>query len=45
VILTDHRVIDWSAVARQARLIVDTRNAIRTPHPHVFKLGGGDGRR
>jgi UDP-N-acetyl-D-glucosamine dehydrogenase len=45
VILTDHRVIDWPAVVRQAPLIVDTRNAIKTPHPHVFKLGGGDARR
>ena len=44
VILTDHRTIDWSSVVRQARLIVDTRNAIKTSHPHVFKLGGGDRR-
>jgi UDP-N-acetyl-D-glucosamine dehydrogenase len=42
VILTDHRTIDYAALVRQARLVVDTRNAIKTPHPHVFKLGGGD---
>ena len=23
----------------EADLIVDTRNAIKKPHPHVFKLG------
>ncbi len=39
VILTDHRVFDYTALVADARLIVDARNAIRTPHPHVFKLG------
>jgi UDP-N-acetyl-D-glucosamine dehydrogenase len=41
VILTDHRSFDYDAIVAHARLIVDTRNAIKTPHPHVFKLGGG----
>lgn len=29
VILTDHSAIDWALVRREARLIVDTRNALR----------------
>ena len=29
VIVTDHSVYDWEQVARQARLVVDTRNALR----------------
>lgn len=29
VIITDHRVTDYSAVLRDARLVVDTRNALR----------------
>ncbi len=39
VILTDHRVFDYDAIVTHARLIVDCRNAIKTPAPHVFKLG------
>jgi UDP-N-acetyl-D-glucosamine dehydrogenase len=39
VIISDHRVFDYEAIARQARLVVDSRNAIKTSHPHVFKLG------
>jgi UDP-N-acetyl-D-glucosamine dehydrogenase len=39
VILTDHRVFDYDAIRRQARLIVDTRNAIGASAPHIFKLG------
>jgi len=38
-ILTDHRAFDYDAILTHARLIVDTRNAIKAPHPHVFKLG------
>jgi len=38
-IISDHRVFDYEAIARQARLVVDTRNAIKSSHPHVFKLG------
>lgn len=39
VILTDHRRVDYSMVLDAADLIVDTRNAIRGAHEHVFKLG------
>jgi UDP-N-acetyl-D-glucosamine dehydrogenase len=39
VILTDHRSFDYDAVVAHARLVVDSRNAIRRPHAHVFKLG------
>jgi UDP-N-acetyl-D-glucosamine dehydrogenase len=33
VVVTDHAAIDWPAVTEYARLIVDTRNAIRQPGP------------
>jgi UDP-N-acetyl-D-mannosaminuronate dehydrogenase len=39
VIVTDHRAMDYDAIVTHAPLIVDTRNAIKPPHPHVFKLG------
>jgi len=39
VILTDHRAIDYAAVVRHAPLVVDSRHAIKTRHPHVFKIG------
>jgi UDP-N-acetyl-D-glucosamine dehydrogenase len=39
VILTDHRAFDYAMLAASAGLIVDTRNAIKTPLPHVFRLG------
>ena len=29
VVVTDHATYDWEAVARQARLVVDTRNVLR----------------
>jgi UDP-N-acetyl-D-glucosamine dehydrogenase len=38
-ILTDHRVVDYRTVAIASPLIVDTRNAIRSAYPHVFRLG------
>ena len=38
-ILTDHRAFDYEMLVRTADVIVDTRNAIRTRHPHVFRLG------
>jgi UDP-N-acetyl-D-glucosamine dehydrogenase len=40
VIVTDHSAVDYALVARHARLVVDTRNALaRVPgaHPHVRK--------
>ena len=39
VIVTDHKAFDYEAMVGEADLIVDTRNAIKKPHPHVFKLG------
>ena len=30
VIATDHDAIDWETVGREARLVVDTRNAMST---------------
>ena len=44
VILTDHRVFDYPADRPHAKLVVDSRNAIKTPAPHVFKLGAPAGR-
>ena len=39
VIATEHQAFDYEALASEAELIVDTRNAIKGVHPHVFKLG------
>ncbi len=39
VIITDHTSFDYDAMVAEADLIVDTRNAIKKPAPHVFKLG------
>jgi UDP-N-acetyl-D-glucosamine dehydrogenase len=39
VVITDHRVFDYPRIVSLSRLVVDTRNAIKTPHPHVYKLG------
>ena len=39
VIVTEHRAFDYDMFVAEADLIVDTRNAIKTGHPHVFKLG------
>ena len=38
-ILTDHRNIDYEALVLASPLVVDTRNAVKQRHPHVFKLG------
>jgi UDP-N-acetyl-D-glucosamine dehydrogenase len=38
-ILTDHTAFDFSMVAQHADLVVDARNAIKTPAPNVFRLG------
>jgi UDP-N-acetyl-D-glucosamine dehydrogenase len=49
VIITDHKAFDYDALVAEADLIVDTRNAIKKPHPNVFKLGApraeGEGHR
>jgi UDP-N-acetyl-D-glucosamine dehydrogenase len=39
VIVTEHKVFDFEAIAAEADLVVDTRNAIKKPYPHVFRLG------
>jgi UDP-N-acetyl-D-glucosamine dehydrogenase len=39
VIITDHKAFDYDAIVAEADVIVDTRNAIKAPHPNVFKLG------
>ena len=39
VIVTDHKTFDYAALVAEADLVVDTRNAIKTAHPHVFRLG------
>jgi UDP-N-acetyl-D-glucosamine dehydrogenase len=39
VIITDHKAFDYDALVAEADIIVDTRNAIKKPHPHVFRLG------
>jgi UDP-N-acetyl-D-glucosamine dehydrogenase len=39
VIITDHRGFDYDAMVAEADVIVDTRNAIKTPKANVFKLG------
>jgi UDP-N-acetyl-D-glucosamine dehydrogenase len=38
VILTDHSAYDYAMIVKNARLIVDTRNAVKDG-PRVFKLG------
>ncbi len=39
VVLTDHTAFDFAEVVSHARLIVDTRNAVKTRAPNIFKLG------
>jgi UDP-N-acetyl-D-glucosamine dehydrogenase len=38
-ILTDHTAFDYDAIVEAAPLVVDTRNAVKRPQPHVFRLG------
>jgi UDP-N-acetyl-D-glucosamine dehydrogenase len=38
-ILTDHSSIDYASLAAAAPLLVDSRNAVKEKHPHVFRLG------
>jgi len=40
LILTNHATYDWSAIVRESRLVIDTRNATGTvlPAPHVIRL-------
>jgi UDP-N-acetyl-D-glucosamine dehydrogenase len=39
VIVTDHKSFDYDAMVAEVDVVVDTRNAIKKPHPNVFKLG------
>ena len=39
VVVTDHSSFDYDHVQRAAKVVVDTRNAIKTPAPHVIRLG------
>ncbi len=39
VIVTEHKVFDYEAIVGESDLVVDTRNAIKKPYPHVFRLG------
>ena len=39
VIVTDHKAFDYDALVAEADMIVDTRNAIKARHAHVFRLG------
>jgi UDP-N-acetyl-D-glucosamine dehydrogenase len=39
VIVTEHKTFDYDAIVAEADLVVDTRNAIKKPYPHVFRLG------
>jgi UDP-N-acetyl-D-glucosamine dehydrogenase len=41
VILTDHKVFDYPAIVTHAKLVVDSRNAIKASAANVFKLGSG----
>jgi UDP-N-acetyl-D-glucosamine dehydrogenase len=38
-ILTDHKAFDYQELVRKATLVVDTRNAIKSGHDNVFRLG------
>ncbi len=38
-VLTDHRAFDYDKLVAKSRLIVDTRNAIKQRHAHVFRIG------
>ncbi len=38
-VLTDHSSFDWDRIVADARLVVDTRDAIKSRHAHVFRLG------
>jgi UDP-N-acetyl-D-glucosamine dehydrogenase len=39
VIVTDHKAFDYEAIVAEADVVVDTRNAIKTSHANVFRLG------
>ena len=39
VVVTDHSAFDYLQLQRVAKVVVDTRNAIASPGPHVTRLG------
>lgn len=39
VVTTDHQAFDYVELVKSARVIVDTRNAVKISAPNVFKLG------
>jgi UDP-N-acetyl-D-glucosamine dehydrogenase len=39
VVVTDHSSFDYGHLQRAAKVVVDTRNAIPSPGPHVVRLG------
>jgi UDP-N-acetyl-D-mannosaminuronate dehydrogenase len=39
VVVTDHTEFDYDQLQRVAKVVVDTRNAIRSPGPKVTRLG------
>jgi UDP-N-acetyl-D-glucosamine dehydrogenase len=39
VIVTDHSAFDYDVMQQVAAVVVDTRNAIKTPGPNVMRLG------
>jgi UDP-N-acetyl-D-glucosamine dehydrogenase len=41
LILTDHSAYDYDFVLRHARLVIDTRNAVKGDNPKIKKLGQG----
>ena len=38
VVVTDHTGVDFDMIAKEAALVVDCRNAIRSQAPNVIKL-------
>ena len=39
MIVTDHTAFNYEQMQRAAKVVVDTRNAIASPGPHVIRLG------
>jgi UDP-N-acetyl-D-glucosamine dehydrogenase len=39
VVVTDHSRFDYARLQQSAKVVVDTRNAIRSPGAHVVRLG------
>jgi UDP-N-acetyl-D-glucosamine dehydrogenase len=39
VVITDHSRFNYDDLQRAAKVVVDTRNAIKSPGPHVVRLG------